>query len=84
MDRNFMVLISNAAQSIPPGMGDIYVIFKYALMGGNPQMSEDTADELFLKALEEQNMIVLFRKALEALEKSGIMGQRKKAPAAEA
>lgn len=81
-DRNFMVLISNAANAIPPGMSDIYVIFKYALLGGNIQMSEDEADELFLAALEEKPMIVLFQAALQALEKSGVLGLRKKDQAA--
>lgn len=81
-DRNFMLLIGNAANDIPPNMSDIYVIFKYALMGGNPQLSEDKAEELFLAALDENNMITLFEAALKALEKSGAMGKQKKAQAA--
>ena len=82
--KNFLLLIGNAANDVPPGMGDIYTIFKYALLGGNPGMTEDQADELYLKALENHPMIELFRAALQALEKSGVLGQRKKEQAAEA
>ena len=83
-EKNFLLLISKAVNEVPPGMGDIYVIFKYALLGGNPGMTEEQADELYLKALEERPMIDLFRAALQALEKSGILGKRKKEQAAEA
>ncbi len=83
-EKNFLLLIGNAVNEIPPGMGDIYVIFKYALLGGNPGMSEEQADELYLKALEDHPMIELFQSALQALEKSGILGKRKKEQAAEA
>jgi len=78
-DRNLLVLIGNAANEIPPCMGDIYVIFKYALMGGNPQLTDKQADELFLAALEEKNIIALFEAALKALEKSGVMGKKAQA-----
>ncbi len=83
-DRNFLVLISNAAQGIPPSMGDIYVIFKYALLGGNLKMEEEEAEELYLAALEEHPMIELFQAAQQALEKSGVLGKRKKEQAAQA
>ena len=83
-DRNFLVLFSNAAQGIPPSMGDIYVIFKYALLGGNLKMEEDEAEELYLAALEEHPMIELFQAAQQALEKSGVLGKRKKEQAAQA
>ena len=83
-DRNFLVLTNNALNGIPPSMGDAYVIFKYALLGGNPGMTEDEADGLFLAAMEEHAIIDLFRPALQALEKSGVLGQSKKDQAAEA
>ncbi len=83
-DRNFALLVNNAANGIPPSMGDVYVIFKYALMGGDPKLEEEEADELYLAAMEEHPTIDLFRLALQALEKSGILGKRKKEQAAEA
>jgi hypothetical protein len=83
-DKNFMLLMANAAGGTPPNMGDIYTIFKYALMGGDPELKEADADELFLKALETTDLLTLSRAAMAALQKSGAFGKPKKEPAAEA
>ena len=82
MDRNFILIVANAANNIPPSMGDIYVMFKYALLGGNPLLTEKEADELYLAAVEDNDPVVLLRAALDALKKSGALGKGKKAQAA--
>jgi len=83
-DKNFMLLMGNAAQGVPPNMGDIYTIFKYALLGGDPKLTEAEADELFLQAVEETDLLSLSKAAMTALQKSGVFGKQKKEPAAEA
>jgi len=84
MDRNFILLVDNAANGIPPSMSDVYTIFKFALLGGDPKLTEEDADDLFLAAMEEKPMTDLAEAALKALEKSGAMGKKKNPPAAKA
>ena len=83
-NRNFLLTVNAAAGGIPPCLEDIYVIFKYALMGGSPDMKEEEVDELYLAALEEHTGMDVTRAAFQALEKSGAMGKRKKEQAAQA
>jgi len=81
-EGNLMVLVSNAASGIPPTVNDMFTIIKYALMGGDPKLTEDAAEELYLEAVNEKTLIEVSRLAMEALKKSGVLGQEKKAPAA--
>ena len=81
-DGNLLVLVSKAASGVPPTVYDMFVLIKYALMGGDPKLTEDEAEELYLKAVNEKTLIEVSRLAMEALKKSGVLGQEKKAPAA--
>ena len=81
-DGNLLVLVSKAASGVPPTVYDMFVLIKYALMGGDPKLTEDAAEELYLKAVNEKTLIEVSRLAMEALKKSGVLGQEKKAPAA--
>ena len=81
-DKSFIMLMANAANGTPPNMGDIYTIFKYALLGGNPQLTEDDVEKLFLQALEDTDLLTLSQEAMKALQKSGAFGKPKKEPAA--
>lgn len=81
-DGNLLVLVSNAASGVPPTVYDMFVLIKYALMGGDPKLTEDAAEELYLEAVNEKTLIEVSRLAMEALKKSGVLGQEKKAPAA--
>ena len=60
----------------------MFVLIKYALMGGDPKLTEDEAEELYLEAISEKTLVEVSGLAMEALKKSGVLGQEKKAPAA--
>lgn len=81
-DGNFMILTVKAADGIPPTVHDMFVIIKYALMGGDPSLTEEEAEALYLDAVDEKTIIEVFQLAMDALKKSGVLGQEKKAPAA--
>jgi hypothetical protein len=81
-DGNLMVMVSKAASGIPPTVYDMFIIIKYALMGGDPKLTEAEAEELYLDAVSEKTLVEVSGLAMEALKKSGVLGQEKKAPAA--
>ena len=81
-DGNLLVLVSKAASGVPPTVYDMFVLIKYALMGGDPKLTEDEAEELYLEAVSEKTLAEISGLAMEALKKSGVLGQEKKAPAA--
>ena len=81
-DGNLLVLVSKAASGVPPTVYDMFVLIKYALMGGDPKLTEDEAEELYLEAISEKTLVEVSGLAMEALKKSGVLGQDKKAPAA--
>ena len=39
-DGNLLVLVSKAASGVPPTVYDMFVLIKYALMGGDPRMRQ--------------------------------------------
>ena len=47
-DGNLMVLVSKAANGVPPTVNDMFTLIKYAIMGGDPKLTEDEAEELYL------------------------------------
>ena len=81
-DGNLLVMVGKAANGIPPTVGDMFTITKYALMGGDPKLTEDEAEELYLEAVSEKSLTEVTGLAMEALRKSGVLGKEKKAPAA--
>ena len=81
-DGNLLVLVSKAANGVPPTVYDMFVLIKYALLGGDPKLTEDEAEELYLEAISEKTLVEVSGLAMEALKKSGVLGQEKKAPAA--
>lgn len=83
-DGNIMVMLSKAGDGIPPTLYDMFVIIKYALMGGDPKLTEEQAEELYLEAVAEVPVLEMFRASVDALRKSGVLGSPKKAEAAEA
>jgi len=83
-DGNIMVMLTKAGEGIPPTLYDMFTIVKYALMGGDPKLTEEEAGELYLEAVAEVPVLELFRLSVEALKKSGVLGSSKKAEAAQA
>ena len=83
-DGNILVLMVKATQGVPPTVHDMFIIIKYALMGGNTKLTEAQAESLYLDAVNEKSLLEVFKSALEALKKSGVMGDPKKMQAAKA
>ena len=83
-DGNIMVLLTKASDGIPPSLYDMFTIVKYALLGGDPKLTEDEAEALYLDAAAEVPVLELFRLSVEALKKSGVLGTPKKDEAAKA
>lgn len=83
-EGNFLVLVSRASKGIPPTVYDMFVVIKYALMGGDPKLTEEQAEELYIEAIGEKSLEDVARLAMLALKKSGVLGKDngKKAPAA--
>ena len=81
-DGNLMVMVTKASTGVPPTVYDMFVIIKYAFMGGDPKLTEDEAEALYLESVSEMSLVDVSRLAMEALTKSGVLGQGKKAPAA--
>ena len=79
---NIQLTVMNAGRGTPPTLYDTFTIIKYAFLGGNPKLTEDEAEELYMEAVAEHPLLDVFTCAMEALTKSGILGQVKKAPAA--
>ena len=81
-DGNIPVMMVKASQGVPPTVYDMFTIIKYALMGGDPKLTETEAEILYLEAVNEKSLIEVFQLSLDALKKSGVLGKEKKAPAA--
>ncbi|MBR0294132.1 MAG: hypothetical protein IJQ91_06960 [Acidaminococcaceae bacterium] len=81
-DGNIMLMLERASAGIPPNVYDMYIIIKYALMGGNPELKEDEAEALYLAAVEEMPVVDVFKAGMKALVLSGVLGDPKKAGAA--
>jgi hypothetical protein len=75
-------MASQAGNGIPPTLHDMFLLITYALMGGNPKLTEEDAEELYLEAVSEMTILELTNLAMQALQKSGVLGVEKKAPAA--
>lgn len=83
-DGNILILVVNATQGVPPTVHDMFIIIKYALMGGDTKLTEAQAEGLYLDAVNEKSLLEVFKSALEALKKSGVLGDPKKMEAAKA
>ncbi len=82
--NNLLLLIAQGRNGIPANLSDMYVLFKWGFVGANPEYEkrEDDVEALYYQAIEENGILGVFTSGLEAVRKSGILGDTKKAPAA--
>lgn len=59
----------------PLSMGDLFTLFKWALIGGGEKVDEDQALELYLSLISEKGAIPVFNIILETLQKAEILGK---------
>ena len=85
--NNLLITVAQGANGLPPNLSDMYVIFKYGIIGGQPELegAEDVIESLYFKAIDEAGILSVFQAGLDAVSKSGVMGDTtKKAKAAQA
>jgi len=82
--NNLLVTVAQGINGLPPNLSDMYTIFKWGIKGGDPEReyTDTEMEELYYTAVRQYDVITVFRKGLEAVEKSGIMGDTTKKPQA--
>ena len=70
VNGNLLKTVTN----MPLRYQDMFALSKWALIGGGAKFSdEDEAFELYAKAVEELDSVVVFGKVYEAIHKSGLI-----------
>ncbi|MBQ8918795.1 MAG: hypothetical protein IJ056_01630 [Acidaminococcaceae bacterium] len=80
--NNLLVTVAQGINGLPPNLSDMYTIFKWGIKGGNPDFKEGDIENLYYAAVREYDVITVFRMGLDAVKKSGILGDTTKKPAA--
>ena len=75
MNQGFMKVIAQIQEA---KIKDIYTLFKWAVIGGGHELTDEEIQELFLEAVDEAGYKVLITNILNAVVKSGIIGGQKK------
>lgn len=78
--NNLLITVAQGMNGLPPNLSDMYVIFKYGIIGGQPELEgkEAAVEGLYYDALEEHGVLPVFQMGLDAVRKSGIMGDTSK------
>ena len=81
---NLLVTVAQGRSGLPPNLSDMYIIFKYGIIGGQPELEgqEEALENLYFEAIGETNVLNVFQLGLEAIAKSGVMGDTTKKPQA--
>lgn len=73
--HNLLTLLQQVTiGKVPPCLSDMYVLFKYAVAGGNPEITEKEVEELYSEATEQYSIPEVFRFIVLAIRKSGVLG----------
>ena len=82
--NNLLATVAQGMNGLPPNLSDMYVVFKYGIIGGQPELEgrESVIEDLYYKALAETGVLPVFQAGLDAIRKSGILGDTTKKPAA--
>ena len=82
--NNLLVTVAQGTQGLPPNLSDMYVIFKYGIIGGQPELegNEAAIENLYYAAVNEHNVLWVFQLGLDAIRRSGILGDTTKKPVA--
>jgi len=82
--NNLLVTVAQGINGLPPNLSDMFTIFKWGIKGGSPdkEFEENELEDLYYAAVSQHDVITVFRAGLDAVKKSGIMGDTTKKPAA--
>ncbi len=80
LTNNILTVIEQAkVKHNPPSLTDMYVLFKYALAGGNPEIKENEAEQLYLAAINEHSIPEVLGTVILTLKETGILGVKSNA-----
>lgn len=82
--NNLLATVAQGMNGLPPNLSDMYVVFKYGMIGGQPELEgqEDMIENLYFTAINEMGILTVFQMALDSVAKSGVMGDTTKKPPA--
>lgn len=82
--NNLLVTVAQGTNGLPPNLSDMFTIFKWGIKGGSPdkEFEENELEDLYYAAVYQHDVITVFRAGLDAIKKSGIMGDATKKPEA--
>lgn len=75
LTRKSMIL---TMANLPLCLEDLYILLKYSLKGGQPNMTESEIEDVYYQAIDEMGLPELQNFVLEILEKSAAFGKSKK------
>ena len=82
--NNLLITVAQGMNGLPPNLSDMFVIFKYGMIGGQPELEgrEGMIEDLYYAANEKHGVLQVFQMGLDAVRKSGVLGDTSKKPTA--
>lgn len=82
--NNLLVTVAQGMNGLPPNLSDMFTIFKWGIKGGSPdkEFEENELEDLYYAAVSQHDVITVFRAGLDAIKKSGTLGDTTKKPEA--
>ena len=75
--HNILTVLEQAKiRHIPPSLSDMYILFKYAVAGGNPEIKENEVEELYYSAISEYSIPEVLGTVILTLRASGVLGKK--------
>ena len=75
--HNILTVLEQAKiRHIPPSLSDMYILFKYAVAGGNPEIKENEVEELYYLAISEYSIPEVLGTVILTLAASGVLGEK--------
>lgn len=73
--HNILAILSDARyKNVPPSLSDLYILFKYALAGGNPEIKEAETEDLYITAINERSIAEVLGICLIVMVRAGVLG----------
>ena len=75
--HNILTVLEQAKiRHIPPSLSDMYILFKYAVAGGNPEIKENEVEKLYYAAISEYSIPEILGTVILTLRDSGVLGEK--------
>ena len=75
--HNILTVLEQAKiRHIPPSLSDMFILFKYAVAGGNPEIKENEVEELYYSAISEYSIPEVLGTVILTSRASGVLGKK--------